>query len=64
MTAKAYITDIASFLPNAPVDNDSIEKVLGMVGGKPSRSRKIVLRNNGIQNVPDYRIRDGVTWRF
>ncbi len=49
MTAKAYITDIASFLPNAPVGNDEIENVLGMVGGKPSRSRKIVLRNNGIQ---------------
>jgi 3-oxoacyl-[acyl-carrier-protein] synthase-3 len=49
MTAKAYITDIASFLPNAPVDNDEIENVLGMIGGRPSRSRKIVLRNNGIQ---------------
>jgi len=49
MTAKAYITDIASFLPNAPVGNDEIENVLGMVAGKPSRSRKIVLRNNGIQ---------------
>jgi 3-oxoacyl-[acyl-carrier-protein] synthase-3 len=49
MTEKAYITDIASFLPNAPVGNDDIESVLGMVGGKPSRSRKIVLRNNGIQ---------------
>ena len=49
MTAKAYITDIASFLPNAPVGNDDIENVLGMVNGKPSRSRKIVLRNNGIQ---------------
>ena len=48
MTAKAYITDIASFLPNAPVSNDEIENVLGMVNGKPSRSRKIVLRNNGI----------------
>ena len=49
MTKQAYITDIASFLPNAPVDNDAIEKVLGMVGGKPSRSRAIVLRNNGIK---------------
>jgi 3-oxoacyl-[acyl-carrier-protein] synthase-3 len=49
MTTKAYITDIAGFLPNAPVDNDHIEDVLGMVGGRPSRSRKIVLRNNGIQ---------------
>lgn len=50
MTAKAYITDIASFLPNAPVGNEDIENVLGMVNGKPSRSRKIVLRNNGIQS--------------
>lgn len=49
MTAKAYITDIASFLPNAPVGNDDIEAVLGQVNGKPSRSRKIVLRNNGIR---------------
>ncbi len=49
MTKQAYITDIGSFLPNAPVDNDGIEKVLGMVGGKPSRSRAIVLRNNGIK---------------
>jgi 3-oxoacyl-[acyl-carrier-protein] synthase-3 len=49
MTAKAYITDIASFLPNAPVSNEEIENILGRVNGKPSRSRKIVLRNNGIQ---------------
>ena len=35
MTAKAYITDIASFLPNAPVNNDEIENVLGMVNGVP-----------------------------
>jgi 3-oxoacyl-[acyl-carrier-protein] synthase-3 len=48
MTAKVYITDIASFLPNAPVGNDEIENVLGRVNGRPSRSRKIVLRNNGI----------------
>jgi 3-oxoacyl-[acyl-carrier-protein] synthase-3 len=49
MTTHAYITDLASFLPNAPVGNDDIEKVLGQVNGKPSRSRRIVLRNNGIQ---------------
>lgn len=50
MTGKAYITDLAGFLPNAPVSNDEIENVLGMVNGRPSRSRKIVLRNNGIQS--------------
>lgn len=48
MTEKVYISAVGSFLPNAPVGNDDIEKVLGMVNGKPSRSRKIVLRNNGI----------------
>jgi 3-oxoacyl-[acyl-carrier-protein] synthase-3 len=49
MVTKVYITDLAGFLPNAPVGNDEIEQVLGMVGGKPSRSRRLTLRNNGIQ---------------
>ncbi|MBI5235971.1 MAG: beta-ketoacyl-ACP synthase III [Deltaproteobacteria bacterium] len=50
MTSKnVYITDLAGFLPNDPVDNDNIEAVLGMVGGKPSHSRRLVLRNNGIK---------------
>ena len=46
---KAYITRSAAFLPNAPVANDDIEAVLGMIGGKPSRARRLVLRNNGIR---------------
>ena len=29
-----YITSTGSFLPNAPVDNDRMEQVLGLVGGK------------------------------
>lgn len=49
MVAKVYITDLAGFLPNAPVGNDEIEQILGMIGGKPSRSRRLTLRNNGIQ---------------
>lgn len=51
MTSRgsAYITGTSSFLPNAPVGNDDIEQVLGMIGGKPSRARRIVLRNNGIR---------------
>lgn len=48
-SGKVYITRSAAFLPNAPVDNDNIENVLGMVGGRPSRARRIVLRNNGIR---------------
>ncbi len=48
LTNKVFIADIASFLPNAPVVNDKIEDVLGMVDGQKSRSRRIVLRSNGI----------------
>ena len=45
----AYITDLASFLPNAPVTNDRIEDVLGRIKAIPSRSKAIMLRNNKIQ---------------
>jgi 3-oxoacyl-[acyl-carrier-protein] synthase III len=44
-----YINDIAAFLPNAPVDNDSIENVLGKIIDLPSRTKKRILTNNGIQ---------------
>lgn len=46
---EAYITDIAAFLPNEPVDNQNIEKVLGMVQQTSSRTRGIILRNNKIR---------------
>jgi 3-oxoacyl-[acyl-carrier-protein] synthase III len=44
-----YITDLATFLPNDPVENEQMEALLGMVGEIPSRTRKIILRNNKIQ---------------
>lgn len=50
MSVDVYLTRTASFLPLAPVGNDEMESVLGMVGGKPSKARRIVLRNNGIQH--------------
>ena len=46
---QVYITDIAAFLPNEPVGNEEMEGVLGLVNGLPSRTRKIILRNNGIR---------------
>lgn len=49
MNRDVYITDLAGFLPNAPVDNDNVERVLGRVNGKPSRAMRITLRNNGIR---------------
>ncbi|MDR2926382.1 MAG: beta-ketoacyl-ACP synthase III [Azoarcus sp.] len=48
--SEAFITATAVALPNAPVDNASIEAVLGQIGGKPSRARAIVLRQNGIKS--------------
>lgn len=50
MANEVYLTRIASFLPLAPVGNEDMEAVLGMVGGRPSRARRMVLRNNGIQH--------------
>lgn len=44
-----YINKIAAFLPNEPVDNENIEKVLGQVGERPSRAKRIILRSNKIQ---------------
>jgi len=49
MARKVFITRISKFLPNQQVDNDHIEDFLGMVGGKPSRAKNIVLRHNGIK---------------
>ena len=53
-----YITRLSKFLPNEPVGNDDMEKVLGMVNNKPSRARSIVLRNNGIK-TRYYAVKDG-----
>jgi 3-oxoacyl-[acyl-carrier-protein] synthase-3 len=49
MKQNVYVTNTAAFLPNEPVSNDSMEKMLGLIGGKPSRARPLVLRNNGIK---------------
>ena len=46
---NVYITDMAAFLPNAPVDNGSMENILGRIGGAPSRTRSIILRKNRIR---------------
>ncbi|HET97492.1 MAG TPA: StlD/DarB family beta-ketosynthase [Desulfurivibrio alkaliphilus] len=49
MNKAVYINRIAAYLPGEPVDNDRMESVLGMIGGRPSRARAIVLRSNGIK---------------
>ena len=46
---NVFITKASTFLPNDPVSNDEMESYLGMVDGKPSKARRIILRRNGIQ---------------
>lgn len=45
-----YINDMAICMPNTPVSNDEIERVLGRVDDLASRSRRVVLKTNGIKS--------------
>lgn len=47
--SEVYIINTSVFLPNEPVSNDDMELYLGFINGKPSKSKEIVLRNNGIK---------------
>jgi 3-oxoacyl-[acyl-carrier-protein] synthase-3 len=49
MMKDVYITRIAKFLPNRPVDNEQMEEKLGVIDGKASKARRLVLRNNKIK---------------
>lgn len=49
MMNEVYITRLAKFLPNRPVENEQMENFLGMIDGKPSKARRIILRNNQIK---------------
>ncbi|MCB9170090.1 MAG: beta-ketoacyl-ACP synthase III [Flavobacteriales bacterium] len=46
---EVYITKVSAFLPNEVISNEEMVDYLGMIDGKPSRARGIVLRNNGIR---------------
>src|SRR3569833_2911237 len=47
---QVYINRTSHYFPNEPVSNDEMEQYLGYIDNKPSKSKKIVLRNNGITN--------------
>lgn len=49
MSARVYINKIEKYLPNEPVSNDEMEDILGKINDTPSKSRRLILRNNGIQ---------------
>ncbi|PWI29968.1 hypothetical protein DI383_09450 [Flavobacteriaceae bacterium LYZ1037] len=55
---EVYITKISKFLPNRPISNDEMEDKLGIIDGKSSKGRRIVLRNNQIKTryyaIDDY----------
>ena len=44
-----YITKTATYFPNEPVSNEEMEDFLGLINKSPSKSKRIVLRNNGIK---------------
>ena len=44
-----YITNTSSYFPNDPISNDEMEAYLGYLNNTPSKSKGIVLRNNGIK---------------
>lgn len=47
---EVYINSTSAFFPNEPVSNEDMELYLGFINGTPSKSKPIVLRNNGIIN--------------
>ena len=56
---EVYITNTAHYFPNDPVSNDEMEEYLGLINKQPSKSRRIVLRNNGIKRRFYALTRDG-----
>ena len=48
MKNDVFINRLSPYLPNNPVNNDEMEDYLGLIEGKASRVKRIVLRQNGI----------------
>lgn len=47
---EVFINKTSHYFPNNPVSNDEMEEYLGYINNTPSKSKRIVLRNNGIIN--------------
>lgn len=47
--SEVYITGTSSFLPNEPIDNESIELYMGLINDQASKSKRIILARNGIK---------------
>jgi len=59
---SVYINRLTSVMPNPPVNNSDMEKILGQAGGQPSRAKSVILRSNKIKSR-HYGI-DPVTGKF
>ncbi|MCF6339616.1 MAG: beta-ketoacyl-ACP synthase III [Sulfurimonas sp.] len=46
---EVFINKVSAFLPNEAINNENIENVLGQIGSRPSRAKKIILRSNKIK---------------
>ncbi|MFD0589690.1 3-oxoacyl-[acyl-carrier-protein] synthase III C-terminal domain-containing protein [Paenibacillus sp. GCM10027627] len=46
---SVYLTGLGKFLPGEPVSNEDMEDYLGQIGGKPSKAKRRILEQNGIQ---------------
>jgi 3-oxoacyl-[acyl-carrier-protein] synthase-3 len=49
MFNPVFVTKVSKFLPNNPVFNDDMEEYLGLIKGLKSKSKALILRNNGIK---------------
>lgn len=48
MSRNVYISATGTYFPGKPVTNDQIENVLGLVQGRASRAKKLILNSNQI----------------
>src|ERR1700740_1880245 len=50
MSNQVYINATAAYFPNGPVANDEMEEYLGYIDGRPSKSKRTLLRTNAFAN--------------
>lgn len=49
MKNDVFITGTSCYFPNKPVSNEDMEDFLGLIAGKHSRVKPIILKQNGIR---------------
>ncbi len=66
MSQEVFINALGKFLPGEPIPNDAMEDYLGCVGGKSSRLKARILKQNGIKTRHYAIERDGTIcyWNY